>query len=146
MRQENMTVETGLIELSINGKRTIHINPVDTGFIETLYGLASKLEAIHKEKAAAAEAEEDAAARFDISRAEDKEMREAVDSVFGDGFCADVFPGVRLFALADGMTVIENFLYALMDKMDEDITANMAKRDARIQKYTSKYEKYKKRG
>lgn len=145
MRKENLTVETGLIELDINGKRTIQLNPSDSGFVETLYGLVSKLDVIHQDAAAKAKDEEDAVKRFDLSRAEDKQMREAVDDVFGAGFCADVFPGIRLFALADGLTVIENFLYALLDKMDADITANVAKRDARIKKYTEKYSKYQKK-
>ena len=144
MRKDNLTVDTGLVELSVNGKRTILINPSDAGFAETLYGLAAKLESIHTEKSRAAEAENDAAVRFDISRSEDQEMRAAVDAVFGDNFCADVFPGIRLFALADGLTVVENFLYALLDKMDEDITSNMEKRGARIEKYTGKYSKYRK--
>lgn len=145
MRKENLTVETGLIELEINGKRTIQLNPSDAGFVETLYGLVSKLDVIHQDSAAKAKDEEDAVKRFDLSRAEDKQMREAVDDVFGAGFCADVFPGIRLFALADGLTVIENFLYALLDKMDADITENVAKRDARIKKYTDKYSKYQKK-
>lgn len=145
MRHENLTVETGLIELDVNGKRTIQLNPSDAGFVETLYGLVSKLDSIHTEAGKAAQAEEDPVKRFDITRTEDKQMREAVDDVFGAGFCADVFPGIRLFALADGLTVIENFLYALLDKMDEDITANVAKRDARIAKYTDKYSKYRKK-
>ena len=145
MRKENLTVETGLIELDINGKRTIQLNPSDAGFVETLYGLVSKLDAIHQDAVAKAKDVEDAVKRFDLSRAEDKQMREAVDDVFGTGFCADVFPGIRLFALADGLTVIENFLYALLDKMDADITENVAKRDARIKKYTDKYSKYQKK-
>lgn len=145
MRKENLTIETGLVELDINGKRTIQLNPSDAGFVETLYGLVSKLDVIHQDIAEKAKGEEDAVKRFDLSRAEDKQMREAVDDVFGAGFCADVFPSIRLFALADGLTVIENFLYALLDKMDEDITANVAKRDARIKKYTDKYSKYQKK-
>lgn len=123
--------------------RTVDFNPADQGFAESLYGLISKLSKIHDAKKKEYEAEQDPAARFDISRAEDTEMRKAVDSLFGDGFCKDVFK-TRLFALADGMTVVENFLFALLDEMDEAVTENLAKRDARIKKYTEKYSKYKK--
>ena len=144
MKKDNLAIETGLVELDVNGVRTIHINPSDAGFAEDLYGLASKLQEISRSKEAALEAAQTPVEKFDISRAEDKEMRQAVDDMFGEGFCADVFPGVRLFALSDGLTVVENFLFALLDKMDEDITANIAKRDARIKKYTSKYSKYAK--
>lgn len=121
--------------------RSVDFNPADQGFAEELYGLASKISKIHEEKVKEREATEDGAARFDISRAEDKEMREAVDALFGEGFCADVFK-VRLFALVDGLTVVESFLFSLLDEMDESITASIAARDARIKKYTDKYSKY----
>lgn len=123
--------------------RTVEFNPADQGFAEDLYGLVSKIMKIHECKSQEYKAEEDPAARFDISRAEDAEMREAVDAMFGEGFCRDVFK-TRLFAVADGLTVIENFLYSLMDEIDESIAKNMVKRDAQIKKYTAKYSKYKK--
>ena len=146
MKQGNIKFETGLVEMSVNDVRTIQFNPSDVGFAQDLYGLASKLGNIQKEKAAEFEAvKDDTAAYFDISKAEDQEMRRAVDDFFGEGFCAAVFPGIRLYAMADGLTVIENFLYAVMDKMDDDITANMAKRNERIAKYTAKYKEYQKK-
>lgn len=122
--------------------RYIDFNPADQGFAEDLYGLVSKISAIHEEKEKESKATQDLAARFDISRSEDAEMRQAVDSLFGEGFSRDVFK-TRMVAIVDGMTVVENFIYALLDEMDESITENMAKRDARIRKYTDKYSKYK---
>lgn len=142
IRKDTMTLDTGLVELDINGVRTIKFNPSDVGFAEDLYGLASKIGSIQDAKEAEFAKTEDPVVKFDISRAEDKEMRAAVDDYFGEGFCADLFPGVRLYALADGMTLIENLLYGLLDKMDEDITANIARRDAKMKKYTDKYRKY----
>ena len=149
MNQDRLHVASGIIHLpvdidGVDAGRSVDFNPSDNGFAEDLYGLVSKLSKIHEDKKKAYEAAGDPAARFDISRAEDAEMREAVDSLFGDGFCKDVFK-TRLFAMADGMTVAENFLFALLDEMDESITENMAKRDARIKKYTEKYSKYSKK-
>ena len=63
-----------------------------------------------------------------------------MDSVFGDGFCAEVFHGMQLTAMAGGLTVLENFVFAVIDKMDESIRDNMAKREGRIAKYTAKYQ------
>lgn len=143
MKQEALSFDNGLVELTVNGGRTIRVNPADAGFAETLYDLVRRLNAIHEEKSKAAkDAPEEE--QFDLRRAEDAGMREAVDAVFGEGFCADVFPGMRLFALAEGLTVVENFLFALLDYMDADITSNLSKRDARIAKYTTKYKKYHK--
>ena len=148
MNQERFDVSSGIKNLPVfidgaDTGRTVAFNPADNGLAESLYGLTSELSQIHESRKKEYEDEQDPAARFDISRAEDAEMREAVDSLFGDGFCRDVFK-TRLFAMADGMTVVENFLFALLDEMDESITENLSKRDARIKKYTEKYSKYKK--
>lgn len=150
MDHKNLVTASGVVHLNLvreDGSetgRSIDLNPSDQGFAEDLYGLVSKIEQIHVENRALLEAEQDAAARFDICRSEDREMRAAVDGLFGENFCRDVFGTVRLFALANGLTVIENLLLALLDEMDESITANIAKRDERIQKYTQKYNKHRK--
>lgn len=148
MSQDNLSISSGIKHMPVfdgdrDTGRSVDFNPSDHGFAENLYGLVSKLSNIHDEKKKMYEAEEDPAARFDISRAEDAEMRKAVDSLFGEGFCDDVFK-VRLFAMAEGMAVVESFLLAILDEMDESITDNMSKRDAKIKKYTEKYSKYKK--
>lgn len=148
MSQENLSISSGILHKpvimdGVDTGRTVDFNPADQGFAESLYGLVSKIGKIHEAKKKEYEEEMDLANRFEICVAEDTEMRKAVDALFGDGFCQDVFK-VRLFALSDGMTVIENFLMALLDEMDEAVTENLAKRDARIKKYTEKYSKYKK--
>lgn len=148
MSQENLSISSGILHKpvimdGVDTGRTVDFNPADQGFAESLYYLVSKIGKIHEAKKKEYEAELDLANRFEICVAEDTEMRKAVDSLFGDGFCKDVFK-VRLFAISDGMTVIENFLIALLDEMDEAVTENLEKRDARIKKYTEKYSKYKK--
>lgn len=131
---------TGVVEMSVNGKRTIKFNPSDVGFIETLYSLMAKVEEIESDSRKKRENTDEPAKVFDYFRASDKRMREAVDAVFGDGFCDDVFDGVRLVALADGLTVLENFVFAVVDQMDESVRSNMEARNAKIEKYTAKYQ------
>lgn len=123
--------------------RVVIFNPADQEFAETLYGLVWQIGQIHAEKNQLREKEKDILKRFEINRAEDSAMRDAVDAVFGEGFSGDVFQ-TRLFALSeDGLTVVEGFLFTLLDKLDASVTAHMAKRDAKIRKYTEKYRKYK---
>ena len=138
-----ITFDTGVKEFAVNGGRIIRFNPVDTGFVETLYGLIAKITDIDDERRERTEKTQDYAKIFDYDRAADNRMRQAVDSVFGADFCADVFGDIRLNAIADGLSVVENFLLAVLDQMDESVTDNLAKRDARIAKYTEKYKKYK---
>lgn len=137
----DITFSTGIIEAPVNGGRTIRFNPADVGFMETLYSLMAKVEDIESESRKKREKTDDPAKVFDYFRSSDKRMREAVDAVFGDGFCDDVFNGVRLVALADGLTVLENFVFAVLDQMDDTVKENLAKRDSRIAKYTERYER-----
>ena len=122
--------------------RTVNFNPADQEFAEELYTLVYRIGQIHKEKNKLRDAESDMLKRFELNRAEDSEMRAVVDDVFGEGFSNDVFK-TRLFAVADGLTVVENFLFALLDEMDEKTTAAIASRDAKVKKYTEKYRKYR---
>lgn len=137
---KELKFETGLVEMAVNGGRVIRFNPADVGFMDTLYALLGKIEAIEAETRKKQDKTEDLAKLFDRSRSSDKRMREAVDSVFGEGFCAQVFPGIRLTALADGLSVLENFVFAILDEMDESVRDNLAKREGRIAKYTAKYQ------
>ena len=139
-----ITFSTGVVEMPVNGGRTIRFNPADIGFADTLYSMLAKVDAIDAETRKKREKTDDLAKVFDYMRASDKQMRKAVDDVFGEGFCDDVFQGVRLTALSDGLSVLENFVFAVMDQIDESVTDNLAKREGRIAKYTAKYQKYKK--
>lgn len=138
-----ITFSTGVLEMSVNGVRTIKFNPADIGFAEKLYGLVAKIDEIEKRGEAKRSNTDDMAKVFEYYRASDKQMRQIVDAEFGEGFCDDVFSGVRLTALSDGLTVIENFIFAVLDEMDDTITDNIAKRQGRIEKYTEKYKKHK---
>lgn len=145
MKQVELSSGVQILPVIVDGfdtGRTVNFNPADQEFAEELYALVYRIGEIHNQKNEARKAEPDILKRFDINRAEDNEMREAVDSVFGEGFSRDVFK-TRLFAVSDGLTVVENFLFALLDEMDEKITAAIASRDAKVRKYTEKYRKYR---
>ena len=122
MSQNKVVVSSGIrhfpviTDTGVDTGRSVDFNPGDQGFAEELYGLVSKLAQIHEKKVEATKDVADPAERFDLSRAEDADMRKAVDALFGEGFCGDVFK-TRLFAVVDGMTVIEAFLYSLLDEI-----------------------------
>ena len=147
MEGMNLTSGIQILPVIVDGMdtgRTVNFNPADQEFAEELYSLVYRIGKIHEEKNRQRTEEPDFLKKFEVNRAEDREMREAVDAVFGDGFAKDVFP-TRLFAVTeDGLTVVENFLFSLMDKLDEGIIARMEKRNANIRKYTDKYRKYRK--
>jgi len=132
-------LSTGLQEVEINGKRTIMINPTDEGFLSDLYSLLERLEEIHKSHITDETA--DIKTRFEASKAREKEQREAVDALLGEGFCSDVFGSARLYSLSGGLTLIELLLYGILDFMDEDLKKQQAARSEKIAFYTNKYNK-----
>jgi len=140
---EEINFSTGVVEMKVNGVRVIRFNPSDIGFLETLYNLIGKVDAIEKDTAKKADKADNPAKIFDYSNAAEKRKREAVDAVFGEGFCADVFQELRLIAAADGLTIFEQFIFGVMDQMDDSLQENMAKRKGQIEKYVAKYQKYK---
>ena len=146
---DKLKLDRGFVEMEIDGTdRVVKFNPADAIFLRTLYSMLVKMEKVAEEKAKQLKdtAEDDFVAKFDIVSERDKELRAVADAVFGEGFCRDVFGLVDLPALnSDGVTIFESLCFEMIDRMDEDVQAKMAKRDASIAKYTAKYEKYKKR-
>jgi len=138
---EELIFATGVVEMKVNGGRIIRFNPADIGFLDTLYSLLGKLDAINSDEDKKRAKTDDPAKFFDYARLCDRRMKEAVDAVFGEGFCGEVFGELRLYALADGLTIIENFIFAIIDKMDDSVKENMEKRNDRLAKYTAKYRK-----
>lgn len=137
---EELNFALGVQEFAVNGGRSVRFNPADEGFLEALYGLLAKLGELTDERTKKTEkAGENWAKRFELAKACDDRMRKEMDSVFGEGFCADVFGSVRLTAAADGLSVAENFIWSVVDRMDEGIKANLARRSERIRFYTDKY-------
>lgn len=145
---EEINFSTGVTEFTVNGGPIVRFNPSDIGFVENFYCLLAKIDAIDAETAKKKEKAKDPAKIFDYARAVEKRKREAIDSVFGDGFCSEAFKDVRLVAADDGLTAFERFVFAVMDKIDERVMDNMSKRESRIAeytaKYTAKYQKYRK--
>ena len=68
-------------------------------------------------------------------------MRELIDGVFGKPVCKELFSGLNVYALADGLPVWCNFLLAVMDEVDTTFSREQKAMNPRIAKYTAKYHK-----
>ena len=114
-----ITFETGVKTWDVLGRAEIAFNPTSAAFLKRLQDTVESLDAAH-ETAAKADG-----SKFDALMAADKQMRNILDSVFGDGFCAKVFPpdDMTLLDLAGGLPIWANFILAIMEQMDESLTA-----------------------
>lgn len=133
--------DTGLIEYNINGAAKVAFNPTDSAFVERLFNTFNELD--KKQEAYKAEVENltDKVKIFDVARKRDAEMREMIDGVFGAPVCDAIFGGMNCYALADGLPVWCNLMFAVMDEIDTSFAREQKLTNPRISKYTAKYRK-----
>lgn len=135
-----LNIETGLQEFSLNGKVSVWFNPTDGSFIGRIYEVFDKfekMEAEYKEKTKSA----DPAEIIEYSRQLDANMRADMVGVFGMDIVTPLIGEVNVYALADGVPIWVNILLAIIDVCDSTVTEEQKKSNARIKKYTDKYAK-----
>ena len=85
------------------------------------------------------EAKEDNKSFFEYAKARDKEVREAVDGLFGPGVSDGLFHGVSSYAMADSLPLWTNFLLAVIDTVPEELSKQVKTSKPRVEKYLKKY-------
>ena len=132
---------TGVVTFTVNEKCDISFNPTDSAFVERLFNtfdtLDKKQESYKEEISRVGDNRE----IFNIARKRDAEMRELIDGVFERPVCGELFGGMNVYAMADGLPVWCNFLMAVMDEVDTTFAREQKLTNPRIQKYTAKYHK-----
>lgn len=138
---ENFNFDTGIKTYLVNGTREISFNPTDSAFVERLFDafdtLDRKQDTYKQEVASAA----DARAVFQIAKRRDAEMREIMDSIFGEGASNDLFQTMNVYALSNGLPVWCNFILAVMDEVHTALAEEQKQTNPRLQKYIAKYKK-----
>ena len=143
MKNEALGFDDGLVEFDVNGKAKIVINPTDADFFGGIYNafteLAKRQDAIEGERKSV-----DPERVFEYTRKVSNEMREVIDGVFAPvcnvgSICAALFGSMNLYAMAGGLPVWCNFLFAVMDKADVSIAVEQKLTDPAIKKYTKRY-------
>lgn len=137
---------TGLKTYTVNDCCEIQFNPSDSFFVERLFSTMEKLSKRQED----GEQEnntyaDDPAKVFELARARDADMRMEIDSLFGKPVCDALFPGMDVYALADGLPLWTNFLMAIVDEIDESLAAQNKMADSRVAKYMAKYAKYRRK-
>lgn len=140
----NFEFDTGLKTFTINGdeSRTITFSPTDQVFIRRLGEVYSKLEAMQNKWAQAAkDAGDDIDKLLKTMDEAEKEMREAIDSVFGKPVCDTVFGDLSVYGIASGAPLWANFLFAIFDECDKELAAQEKATNPRLQRLLKKYGK-----
>lgn len=130
--------DTGEKTFDLNGKVEVRFNPADMLFLERLYKAAEDLDAAQTAFAQAAGKQE---RPFDLARECESKMRGIIDALFGVPVCDKLFDGVSVFAAGDGFPLWSNLLFAIIDQMDDSLTAQKTRAQERVRKYSAKYKR-----
>jgi len=129
---KSLSFADNLVEYEINGRVTVRFNPTDETFVGNLERAFSSLDGLQGELA------EDGG--FDRFVKLDKEMRETIDGLLGNGVADALFPNMNCYALADGLPVWMNLVLALVDEVGEAYEREFGKTDVRLKEHGAKYD------
>lgn len=148
---KSLSVADGLTEYDINGRVTVRFNPTDAEFVKRLYATFTDLDARQDEFREEVDSiGDDGPKMFEYATRRDKEMRGLIDSLLGEGTADGLFPNMNCYALADGLPVWMNLMFALADEVQKAYTSEQKRSDPRVKGYSKKYNamlaKYKQGG
>jgi hypothetical protein len=142
---KELQFDTGIVNYRVNGTCEISFNPGDISFAKKLFDLFERLTAQQDSAEKDNEQEIDGLKLFEMTEKRDAEMRQDIDSIFGEGVADALFPNISVFALAGGFPLWANFCMAIIDEIDVNLKAEEVKGRERVDKYMKKYQAYKKR-
>lgn len=141
-----LNFDTGVVEYGINGDVKVRFNPTDTAFVERLYRVFDDLAGKQDEfQARIDEIGDDGAAMFAYASERDREMRGLIDGLFGEGVADALFADMNCYALADGLPVWVNLMFAVAEEIEAAYGAEQKRSDPRIRHYNKKYEAMRKK-
>lgn len=139
-------INTGVVNklfLTTDGKTCeFAFNPLDMGLSHRLFSAFERLDKMNENYKEEVQKNADKREIFDIGQKMDQEMREIINSeVFGFDICTPLFGNLNLYALANGLPVWANLLFAMVDEMDTAYAREQKLTNPRLSKYTKKYHK-----
>ena len=141
----NLTIDTGLQEVDLNGRAKIYYNPADVTFVKKLYSAFIKLEEQQKQYESEIKSipEDDADKVFEFADRKDKEMRGIIDGFFDTEVCEPLFGGMSVYAYnKEGVPLWMALFLAVLDSCEEAVEKVGKSGSETVDKYIKKYKKY----
>lgn len=136
----DLGIKTYVLKASENGEDdvTVSFNPTDAVFgkklSRTFEQLSEKEEEYRKKMD-----ELDGKNTFELAAELDTEMREYINELFEKDICTALVGNMNIYAMAGGMPIWANLLFAILDEMDDTFTKEQKLSNEKIKKYTDKY-------
>lgn len=138
---KTLSFDTGVVEYDLNGAAKVRFNPTDSAFVERLYRAFDELDGKQGEfQQHIADIGDDGGKLFAYANERDAEMRSIIDSLLGEGTADALFPDMNCYAIADGLPVWINLMFAICDEIDAAFSAEQKRSDPRVRKYSKKYD------
>lgn len=149
MTAKQLTFNTGVVDYTINGSVHVRFNPADVSFTEAFYNAFMQLDGMQEQFQEEIRAiGDDKGEFFAYARKRDADMRAIIDGLFGEGVADALFPGINCYAIADGLPIWVNFLFAIAEEIRDAYDEERAKSDPRMKQFDAKnqalLEKYRK--
>lgn len=138
---KELKIATGVETYKLNDSVEVSFNPTDAAFGEKLFNAFDTLDKRQESYKAEVGKAEGKRELFDVVRKLDGEMRDIINDVFEFDVCNGLFGELNVYALAEGLPLWANLLFAIMDEMDETVMREKKAMNPRIAKYTKKYHK-----
>lgn len=131
--------ETGLVTYTLNDACEVKFNPTDSEFVERLFSAFDTMDKKQDTYKNEVDRLADKREIFRVARERDREMREIIDGVLGEGVSNKLFGAMNVYAIADGLPVWCNLMLAVLDEIDTSFAREQKRTNPRIAKYTAKY-------
>jgi hypothetical protein len=146
MSENVILIDSGVVTKTLrttDGKEcSFSFNPLDMAFSRKLFTAFEKLDAKQEKYKEEVQKNADKTEIFDIGEKMNAEMRDIIDNdVFGFDVCDSLFGSMNVYALANGLPVWANLLFAMVDETDNAYAREQKLTNPRIAKYTKKYHK-----
>lgn len=138
---KELNFETGLVEYKINGGAAVRFNPTDSNFVKRLFDAYETLDSKQELYRKRVETMADKREVFTFAQEQDEEMRGIIDGLFGEPVSEALFGGMNVYAMADGLPVWCNLMFAVMDEIDTGFAREQKAMNPRLEAYRKKWDK-----
>lgn len=138
---EILKFNDGFKEFAVNGdeSRIVRFNPCDFGILERISVSQKRLEELEKKYKDAEASDTDELGK--IAAECDRDIREEINTVFGNDVCTPAFGTVNCLTLAGGQPLYANFVDALLPIVESSLDKETKQSKKRIAKYTNSVKK-----
>lgn len=138
---KELNFETGLVEYKINGNVTVCFNPTDSNFVKRLFDAYETLDSKQEFYKKRVDTMADRKQVFVFAKEQDEEMRGIIDDLFQSPVSEALFGGMNVYAMADGLPIWCNLMFAVMDEIDTGFAREQKATNPRLEIYRKRWEK-----